>query len=69
MYRLGQVTPVVGRMRVIRAEGKRAIVEVPHLLAGKARAAWTGKWTTVQGVALQASTIRTFGTLRKGKEW
>ncbi len=58
-----------GRVRLIRAEGDRALVEVPHRAVPLARAAWSSSWVTDRGTALRARTRRTFGTLVKGKLW
>ena len=57
------------RIRVIRHEGPKAIVEVDHRLAPAARDAWN---CTIHGVApgtLLIRTVRTWGTLLKGKVW
>jgi RNase P/RNase MRP subunit POP5 len=67
--RLGENGPRSGRMRVIRVEGHKALVEVPHRVAPTARAAWNGNWTTARGERVGATTHRTFGTLVKGKAW
>jgi len=56
-----------GRFRLVRAEGRRAIVEVDHREAARARAAWNGgvggrdRWTL--------ATRRTWGTLVGAKRW
>ncbi|MGI0131530.1 MAG: hypothetical protein ACREDK_00300 [Thermoplasmata archaeon] len=66
--RLG-LLDVPGRVRLIRAEGNRALVEVPHRAVAAARIAWTGAWTTDRGAPLATVTRRTYGTLVKGKVW
>lgn len=68
LERLGP-TGTPGRVRLIRAEGNRALIEVPHLAVGLARLRWTGSWTTARGAPVTAATRRTFGTLVKGKQW
>jgi len=55
------------RFRLIRSEGRRAIVEVDHLLAARARAAWSGA-TRAPGVPTLVS-FRTWGTLVGAKAW
>jgi len=53
------------RPRVIRSEGAYALVAIPHTLLAAAVLAWNGPGTG--GRPLR--TLRTYGTLRKGKEW
>jgi hypothetical protein len=57
------------KLRVIRVEGSRALVDVPHTWAARARAGWTGHWTTRDGAELEMRTLRTWGTLVGGKRW
>ena len=56
------------RVRVIRREGDRAIAEVEHRQADSARSAWNGK-IPVPGGSFEATTHRTWGTLRGAKIW
>jgi hypothetical protein len=59
---------VPGRFRVIRAEGRRAVVEVDQLRSRSVRTAWT---TVVAepGGEVRIVTRRTWGTLRGAKAW
>ena len=58
---------VVGpRLRVIRSDGARAIVEVDHRIAARARSAWNG---AEPGVVPRLGSARTWGTLRGAKAW
>ncbi|MFZ0830244.1 MAG: hypothetical protein WCB18_04485 [Thermoplasmata archaeon] len=57
------------KLRVVRVEGRRALVDVPHTWANRARAAWAGRWTAVDGTVLEVRTYRTWGTLVGGKRW
>ncbi len=57
------------KIRVVRWEERRALVDVPHLWAVRARAAWNGEWTVAEGGPLLVRTHRTWGTLAKGKRW
>jgi hypothetical protein len=52
--------------RVIRVEGARAIVEVDHLAADRARVAWNGPLPNGLG---RLATVRTWGTLVGAKNW
>ncbi|MGA7923432.1 MAG: hypothetical protein WCA77_05595 [Thermoplasmata archaeon] len=56
-------------VRVIRLGRRRAIVEVAHTDARRARTVWNTTYTLVSGVALDLVTHATWGTLRKAKEW
>jgi hypothetical protein len=56
-------------IRVIRVEGSRALVRVPHRFVAAARAAWNGPVETAGGATLRLRTHRTYGTLVKGKRW
>jgi hypothetical protein len=56
-------------VRVVRVEADRALAEVPHGLAARARAAWNGPLELPGAPALSIATRRTWGTLRKGKSW
>ncbi len=53
-------------VRVIRVGGPYALAAVPHTEAAAARAAWNRP--SASG-APGLRTLRTFGTLRKGKDW
>ncbi|HYA55025.1 MAG TPA: hypothetical protein VEG42_05435 [Thermoplasmata archaeon] len=53
--------------RLIRAEGRRAIVEVDHLFAAEARAAWAARPTEAGRPTLVPH--RTWGTLVGAKAW
>ncbi|HTW54862.1 MAG TPA: hypothetical protein VMG36_00195 [Thermoplasmata archaeon] len=54
------------RLRVIRSDGTRAIVEVEHRCAARARSAWNGDDPTA---ARRLTSVRTWGTLRGAKAW
>jgi hypothetical protein len=58
--------PPVPRFRVIRVEGRRAVVEVGHQDATRARAAWNRAAPPVEG---RLATRRTWGTLVGAKRW
>ena len=53
--------------RVVRSEGRRAIAEVGHRDASRARVVWT-TGSPIQG-APALRTVRTWGTLVGAKEW
>ncbi len=57
------------KLRVIRVDGRRALVDVPHVWAGRARSLWTGHWTAPDGTRVEMRTHRTWGTLVGGKRW
>jgi hypothetical protein len=57
------------KLRVIRVDGGRALVDVPHMWAHRARVQWTGRWTASDGTRLEMRTHRTWGTLVGGKRW
>jgi hypothetical protein len=57
------------KMRLIRAEDRRAIAEVPHTTLPLARKVWNGSIPLPSGAPVSVTTRRTYGTLRKGKEW
>ena len=57
------------KLRVVRLNGRRALVDVPHTWAGRARARWNGRWLVGNGVTVEIRTHRTWGTLRLGKRW
>jgi hypothetical protein len=57
------------KLRVIRVDGRRALVDVPHTWARRARLQWTGRWTAADGTPLEMRTHRTWGTLVGGKRW
>jgi hypothetical protein len=54
------------RLRVIRSDGARAIVEVDHRIAVRARGAWSGE---PSGGDRRLASTRTWGTLRGAKAW
>ena len=60
----GDPTP---RFRLIRSDGRRAIAEVDHLAAPRARAAWAA--TSGDPNALRLVPYRTWGTLVGAKAW
>ena len=53
--------------RLIRAEGRRAVVEVAHVQASAARGAWNALGPEIWDLKL--ATRRTFGTLVLAKVW
>jgi hypothetical protein len=57
------------KVRIVRVEGPRALVEVPHTWADRARQLWNGSWTAESGGTITIRTHRTWGTLRLGKQW
>lgn len=57
------------RVRLVRWEGRRGIAEVAHTVARAARSRWNARLTGPAGEAVELATVRTWGTLRKGKEW
>ena len=59
---------VPGRFRVVRVEGRRAVVEVDQLRSRAARAAWTTSVPDRSG-EVRIATRRTWGTLRGAKAW
>jgi hypothetical protein len=52
--------------RVIRTEGSHGLVAVAHLDVTRARTAWNPGNERSTG---SVRTLRSYGTLRKGKEW
>lgn len=56
-------------VRVIRLDHGRAIVEVAHTEAVRARTVWNTTYTLLNGVPLDLVTHSTWGTLRKAKAW
>ncbi|HEV2428652.1 MAG TPA: hypothetical protein VGV64_02250 [Thermoplasmata archaeon] len=58
-----------GRFRIVRFERARALVEVGHDAAADARKAWNATWRGPGGATIAISTRRTWGTLRKAKQW
>jgi hypothetical protein len=58
--------PASARFRVIRTLGRFGLVAVAHLDAPRFRSAWT---RPSDGRSPALRTLRTYGTLRKGKEW
>ena len=59
------------RVRVIRWEPPRALVEIDHGWAARARTAWNASLggPADGGAPVAIATRRTWGTLRKGKAW
>ncbi|HEV2519836.1 MAG TPA: hypothetical protein VGX00_04350 [Thermoplasmata archaeon] len=57
------------RVRLIRLERSRALVEVGHRWAEEARRVWNGPVTGPSGRPVALATHRTWGTLRGGKIW
>ena len=57
------------KLRVVRIDGRRALVDVPHTWAVRARTQWTARWTAQDGAVLEVRTYRTWGTLVGGKRW
>jgi hypothetical protein len=55
------------RFRIVRSDGRRAIVEVEHAVLPAARAAWNGAAPDLPGLTLR--TKRTWGTLVGAKRW
>ncbi|MFZ0891014.1 MAG: hypothetical protein WB778_09100 [Thermoplasmata archaeon] len=63
-------TPSAGaRVRVIRAEAVRAIVEVEHQTALHSRKVWNAVVASPNGERWEISTKRTWGTLVGAKSW
>ena len=56
-------------VKMIRWEGTRGLVRVPHTDARRARDAWNGSSRGPDGSVLTLKTLRSYGTLRKGKAW
>jgi RNase P/RNase MRP subunit POP5 len=54
--------------RLLRSDGRRALVEVDHRAAVEVRAAWTTAWSTPEST-VELATRRTWGTVRGGKAW
>jgi hypothetical protein len=67
--RLAASTAPGVRVRLIRLEGRRALIEVDHRAALLARTAWNGPIPGPGGSPVGVSTVRTWGTLVKGKAW
>ncbi|MFI5413314.1 MAG: hypothetical protein ACHQ0I_01825 [Candidatus Lutacidiplasmatales archaeon] len=65
--RLASAGVPVRRFRVIRSEGRRAIAEVDHVAAPRARAAWSGRPSGPNEIVLVPR--RTWGTLIGAKAW
>jgi hypothetical protein len=55
------------RFRVIRVEGIHGLVAVEHTEVERARRAWNSTSGDAPGPGVR--TLRSFGTLRKGKAW
>ncbi len=68
--RLASATPEGRpRVRVLRFDGQRSLVEVDHLWVGPARERWNGTLTLPDGRSVGVATRRAYGTMRKGKRW
>jgi len=59
----------VPRLRVIRTERNRALVEIGHRWVPEARAAWNRALPARAGGPIALATRRTWGTLVQGKAW
>ena len=57
------------RVRLIRWEQRRGIVEVGHHDVASARAGWNTELAGPGGTTVRLVTRRSWGTLRKGKSW
>ncbi|HEV8050745.1 MAG TPA: hypothetical protein VGP88_09170 [Thermoplasmata archaeon] len=57
------------RIRWIRREGPRAIVEIDHRIVPAARLAWNVSLVTPAGRPVQLATFRSWGTMRLAKAW
>jgi hypothetical protein len=65
-----ETTPSAGgRVRVIRAEAVRAIVEVEHRTALHTRQVWNAVVSSPNGERWEITTKRTWGTLVGAKSW
>ncbi|MCI4357523.1 MAG: hypothetical protein L3J95_04035 [Thermoplasmata archaeon] len=62
-------TPGTRRLRIVRVERSKALVEVGHRWSGEARKAWNGSVPGPSGRSVSLVTRRTWGTLRGGKIW
>ncbi len=56
-------------LKLIRFSGPRVLVRVTNRTMIAARTAWNGPLSGPSGEGIRVATRRTFGTLRKGKEW
>lgn len=56
-------------LRIVRVEGRRAVVSLPHTWVRAARAQWNGRWTAADGTPVEVQTVRTWGTLVGAKQW
>ncbi len=63
--RLGAEAPQLP-FRILRTEGRFALVSVRHTDAPRFRASWN---PTMPSGPARLRTLRTYGTLRKGKAW
>jgi hypothetical protein len=61
-----KISSPVPRFRLIRVEGRRAVVEVGHVDVARARVAWNQVVIPPQG---NLATYRTWGTLVGAKRW
>ena len=57
------------RLRVIRWDGNRGLIEVGHRDVPRARQQWNGEVDGPSGTRLTIATRRSWGTLRGGKRW
>ncbi|MCI4335575.1 MAG: hypothetical protein L3K17_00030 [Thermoplasmata archaeon] len=65
----GAAGPGAHPTRVIRWEERRGLVEIEHLDLDAARRAWNCEVSGLPGGPVRLTTRRTWGTLRKGKDW
>ncbi|MCI4368061.1 MAG: hypothetical protein L3K09_00645 [Thermoplasmata archaeon] len=57
------------KLRIIRGQGRRLLVEVDQFVASRARLIWNASVKGPRDGTMRLSTSRTWGTLRKGKLW
>ena len=67
--RSGAIPPAPRRIRIIRLERAKALVEIGHRWAAEARSAWNGPVPGPSGRPVALATRRTWGTLRGAKLW
>jgi len=65
MQRLGPADPIAS-LKIIRFDGSRGLVRIPHRSVERARSAWN---EAPGPTGLPLRTVRSYGTLRKGKAW
>ncbi|MCI4333577.1 MAG: hypothetical protein L3K01_07665 [Thermoplasmata archaeon] len=61
--------PEPARVRLIRREGARAVVELDHRRVPAARGAWNAAFPSPSGRPVEIATVRSWGTLRGAKVW